>query len=77
LDCVVERGAPANGDGLIGTRGTMLSISATAAAFLPKLNSRNTVTPRTLGLNTGPAAARRRLETTVMKRSAAHFHVGI
>ena len=55
---------------------TTLSISATAAAVLPKLNSRSAVTPRTLGLNTGPATARSRLQTTVVKRSAARFHVG-
>jgi hypothetical protein len=55
----------------------MLSISATAAAFLPKLNSRDAVTPHKLGSSAGPAAERSRLQTTVVKRSAAHFHVGI
>jgi hypothetical protein len=80
FDCFVEGGAPAQSAVVgeaHGMRVTTLSISATAAAFLPKLNSRDAVTRHKLGWNASPAAEGSRLQTTVMKRSAAHFHVGI
>ena len=53
-----------------------MSISATAVAFLPKVNSQDVVTPHKLESNASPAAERDRLQTTVMKRSAAHIHIG-